>query len=60
MKHSVKYIIIYGIKISQYFKDVHPYLIYRLNHKYNQIYEQLQSSHKIIWKYKEVIRASKI
>lgn len=23
MKHSVKYIIIHGIKISQYFKDVH-------------------------------------
>lgn len=58
MKHSVKYIIIYGIKISQYFKDVNPYLIYRLNHNYNQIYEQLQS----ITNYKKhkVIRASKI
>ena len=60
MKHSVKYIIIHGIKISQYFKDIHPYLIYRFNHNYNEIYKQLQSRHKVIWKYKEVIRNSKI
>ena len=49
-----------ALKSLSVFKDVHPYLIYRFNHNYNQNYKQLQYNHKIMWKCKEFRRASKI